>query len=271
MITRASGKLKNSRLPSFISASRAHLQRKCACGGAAGPTGECEDCSKKRRFGLQTKLKINEPGDIYEQEADRIADQAFHNSFSGAPPRIQRFSGHSNGQVDAAPASVDHAIAGPGRPLEPALRQDMEQRFGHDFSRVRVHTGAVAEQSAKDVNAHAYTLGHDIVFGAGQFNPGTHRGRRLIGHELVHVVQQSSADGNSVGQNDGKCCLSVIPQQRNGAPTTIQRDEAGGGSNRVPGPGDWAELASQRARRHRGHCYPRRDRAGERFTTAAAD
>ena len=86
--------------------------------------------------------------------------------------------------MDAAPASVDQALASPGRPLEPALRQDMEQRFGHDFSRVRVHSGAAAEQSAQDVNATAYTVGHDIVFGAGRFAPGTNEGRRLIAHEL---------------------------------------------------------------------------------------
>lgn len=95
------------------------------------------------------------------------------------------------GQTDAAPTSVDQALDSPGSPLEPALRQDMEQRFRSDFSRVRVHSGAVAEQSARDVNANAYTVGHDIVFDAGAFKPGTHEGRRLIAHELTHVVQQS--------------------------------------------------------------------------------
>ena len=189
------------------------LQRKCACGNNTMAGGECEECSKKKRLGLQTKLKINEPGDIYEQEADRIADQVLatpaHSAVSGAPPRIQRFSGQSNGQMDAAPASVDHALASPGRPLEPALRQDMEQRFGHDFSRVRVHSGAAAEQSARDVNAHAYTVGHDIVFGAGRFAPGTNEGRRLIAHELTHVVQQSGADGIRLDQSYEKRGLSI--------------------------------------------------------------
>ena len=164
----------------------------------AWPSGECEECSKKKRLGLQTKLKVNEPGDIYEQEADRIADQVMatpaHPAVSGAPPRIQRFSGQPNGQMDAAPASVDQALASPGRPLEPALRQDMEQRFGHDFSRVRVHSDAAAEQSARDVNAHAYTVGHNIVFGAGQFAPGTRQGRRLIAHEVTHVIQQAGEE-----------------------------------------------------------------------------
>jgi hypothetical protein len=95
---------------------------------------------------------------------------------------------------------VDQALASSGRPLEPALRQEMEERFGHDFSRVRVHSGTTAEQSAEDVNAHAYTVGHDIVLGADRFGTETHEGRRMIAHELTHVVQQSSADGNSVNQ-----------------------------------------------------------------------
>jgi len=162
-------------------------------------SGGCEECGKKRPLGLQTKLKINEPGDAYEQEADRIADQVMaapaEHEVGGAPLRIQRFSGPSNGQVAAAPASVDHALASPGRPLYPALRQDMEQRFGYDFSRVRMHMGAAAEQSAQEVNAHAYTVGHNIVFGAGQFSPATQRGRRLIAHELTHVLQNAGQPG----------------------------------------------------------------------------
>ena len=68
----------------------------------------------------------------------------------------------------------------------------MEQRFGHDFSRVRVHSGPAAEQSAREVNANAYTVSHDIVFGAGRFAPSTPEGRRLIAHELTHVVQQTA-------------------------------------------------------------------------------
>src|SRR5262249_22422850 len=147
------------------------LQRKCACGGGASElTGECEECSKKKIAGLQTKLRINEPGDIYEQEADRVAKQVLanpaHPDVGGAPLRIQRFSGQSSEQMSGAPHSVDRALASPGQPLEPTLRHDMERRFGHDFSRVRVHLGAAAEQSAKDINAQAYTVGHSIVFDA---------------------------------------------------------------------------------------------------------
>jgi hypothetical protein len=153
---------------------------------------------------IQAKLVIDQPGDEYEREADRIAGMMAapaHYALGGAPPpHIQRFGGRLAGQLDVAPASVDQALASPGRSLEPALRQDMEQRFGHDFSRVRIHTGALAEQSARDVMARAYTVGHDIVFGAGRLVPGTQEGRRLIAHELTHVVQQSGADGNSVLQ-----------------------------------------------------------------------
>jgi hypothetical protein len=148
---------------------------------------------------IQAKLTINQPGDPYELEADRIADQVLatpaHPAVSGAPPRIQRFAGQPPGQAHAAPASVDQTLASPGSPLGPALRQNMEQRFGHDFSRVRVHSGKVADQSARDVNAHAYTVGHNIVFGTDRFAPETREGRRLIAHELAHVVQQAGAPG----------------------------------------------------------------------------
>ena len=198
------------------------LQRKCACGGSAGMSGKCEECSKKQRLGLQTKLQVNEPGDIYEQEADRIADHVMaataHPIVNGAPPRIQRLAAQPAGQMDAAPASVDQALASPGRPLEPALRQDMEQRFGHDFSRVRVHSGAAAEQSAQQVNASAYTAGHDIVFGAGRFAPGTHEGRRLIAHELTHVVQQ---DGGQLHQARAQA------KEGAGGPSVVQRQPKG--------------------------------------------
>lgn len=145
---------------------------------------------------IQTKISINQPGDVYEQEADRIADQMAtpaHSAVSGAPPRIQRFSGQSDGQMDAAPASVDQALASPGRPLEPTLRQDMEQRFGYDFSRVQVHSGAAAEQSARDANARAFTVGRNVVFGRGEYAPHTVRGYHLLAHELTHVVQQSKS------------------------------------------------------------------------------
>ncbi len=88
---------------------------------------------------------------------------------------------------------MQEVLSSPGRPLDAATRAFMEPRFSHDFSRVRVHSDAATEQSAQDVNAHAYTVGHDMVFGVGRFAPETNEGRRLIAHELAHVVQQSGS------------------------------------------------------------------------------
>ncbi len=175
-------------------ATRGLLQRQCACGNHTVAGGECAACAKKKN-GLQRKLAIGASNDPLEREADRVADQVMaasaHPVVGGAPPRIQRSARQATEGTGTAPASVDRVLAGAGRPLEPALRQDMEQRFGHDFSRVRVHAGAAAEQSAREVNANAYTVGHAVVFGAGGFAPGTQEGRRLIAHELTHVVQQA--------------------------------------------------------------------------------
>jgi hypothetical protein len=107
-------------------------------------------------------------------------------------------------ETASAPASVEHALASPGQPFEPALRQEMEQRFGYDFSRVRVHIGAAAEQSARDVNARAYTVGDNLVFGAGEYKPDTRQGQRLLAHELTHVVQQQSgAEANVARRSNG--------------------------------------------------------------------
>jgi hypothetical protein len=181
------------------------LKRKHDFGPHTIAGGELGAYSKKKRLGLQTKLKVNEPGDIYEQEADRVADQVMAmpaNSKVGDVPRsIQRLSGEPTRQRGTAPASVDQALASPGRPLEPSLRQDMEQRFGYDFSQIRVHTDAKAAESARAVNARAYTIGRNIVFGSGQFSPHNQKGQILLAHELTHVIQQSSAD-NCLVQRD---------------------------------------------------------------------
>ncbi|MGZ5016906.1 MAG: eCIS core domain-containing protein [Methylobacter sp.] len=191
---------------SFLPPAQNLLQRKCACGNHTVAGGECAECAKKKS-GLQRKLAIGASNDPLEQEADRVADQVMaapvHSAVSGAPPHIQRYARQTIDGLDAAPVSVDHVLDSSGRPLEPVLRHDMEQRFGQDFSRVRVHSGTTAEQSAWDVEAQAYTAGHNIVFGAGRFAPGTREGRRLLAHELTHVVQQSGAEANVVRRSDG--------------------------------------------------------------------
>src|SRR5262249_51739086 len=81
-------------------------------------------------------------------------------------------------------------LRSPGRPLDASTRAFIEPRFGHDFSQVRVHTDTRAAESARSVNALAYTVGRNVVFGAGQYAPQSYAGRRLIAHELTHVIQQ---------------------------------------------------------------------------------
>lgn len=170
------------------------LQRACACGQHTYGGGECEECKKKGL--LQRKLAIGAINDPLEQEADHIANEVLaapaHAPVSGAPLSIRRLAGPASGPAGTAPSSVDRALNEPGVLLSPALEAEMGQRFGHDFSRVRVHTGPAAERSARDVNALAYTVGHDIVFGAGGFAPQAPEGRRLLAHELTHVIQQTS-------------------------------------------------------------------------------
>lgn len=106
--------------------------------------------------------------------------------------RIQRKKS-GDGEREVAPPIVHEALRAGGEPLDEATRAFMEPQFGYDFGRVRVHTGETAAQSAQAVNALAFTAGHDVVFGAGQYRPGMEAGRQLIAHELVHVVQFSSA------------------------------------------------------------------------------
>jgi hypothetical protein len=93
---------------------------------------------------------------------------------------------------EAARPVVQDALRSPGRPLDPASRELFESRFDHDLSQVRVHTDEQAAESARAVNAQAYTVGQDVVFGKGQFAPGTGAGQQLLAHELVHVVQQAA-------------------------------------------------------------------------------
>ena len=160
---------------------------------------------------LQRKVAIGPVDDPLEHEADRVADQVLRMSkpqpqpaCGGAYPKCQTaqpgqeqkrlrtksvLQPSDTGQI-AAPPIVHEVLAAPGQPLDAGTRAFMEPRFGHDFSTVRVHSDAVAEQSVRAVNANAYTVGHNIVFGAGRFAPETHEGRRLLAHELTHVIQQ---------------------------------------------------------------------------------
>jgi hypothetical protein len=96
---------------------------------------------------------------------------------------------------------VHDVVGSGGTPMEPGLRADMEGRFGHDFGDVRIHNDAAAHHSAKSVNAQAFTVGSDIVFQSGNYDPGSAAGKHMLAHELTHVVQQRTGpvDGTDAG------------------------------------------------------------------------
>ncbi|TQF68268.1 DUF4157 domain-containing protein [Rhodococcus spelaei] len=170
--------------------------------------------------GLQTKLAINKPGDAFEQEADRVAEKimrmpdtqlqrtcACGGAGSGEDCHCKKLaegvqrshSGSNAAETSAtAPAVVHKVLNSPGEPLSATARDYLEPRFGRDFAAVRIHTDTTAAESTKAVDAQAYTVGHDVVFGPGQYAPHTECGRLLLAHEMAHVVQQApDAVGNS--------------------------------------------------------------------------
>jgi hypothetical protein len=206
---------------------------------------------------IQTKLTVNTPGDIYEQEADDIADQVMRMaepaSVGSAPAAIQRKCAACEDEEKAVPtehapsvitqrsskgatarpvasqsveggeeefplasqavifrkaefttprtapelasAVTDRLVAGQagGDPLPAVTRQRMENAFGHDFSRVRVHHDAEAGEMSQQLSACAFTHGSHIYFGHRMYDPGGSSGKRLLAHELTHVVQQGQA------------------------------------------------------------------------------
>jgi hypothetical protein len=167
---------------------------------------------------LQPKLTLNTPGDIWEREADRVAEQVTKlnqlelrhagrcavesgMSHQAAAERLQIKSVHSNEITEIeVPPSVEEVLRSPGQPLDSTTRAFMEPRFGHDFSSVRVHRDERAANAAALIDARAFTAGRDIVFGAGEYAPDTQIGRMLLAHELAHVTQQV---GNTIQRQGG--------------------------------------------------------------------
>jgi hypothetical protein len=163
---------------------------------------------------------IDKPGDEHEREADRVSEQVMRAS---EPPEHDRMQARSleasDSKPDDVPPVVHEVLSSAGESLDPATRAFMEPRFGHDFGQVRVHTNSKAAESARDLNANAYTVGRNIVFGAGQFRPETRMGRRLLTHELTHVVQQQRSGPTSPPlQRDTPQGPSPAPRQPPAAP-----------------------------------------------------
>ncbi len=191
-----------------VSTNTGVLQRKsCACGGG------CPTCQAK-----SSDLKVSQPNDAVEIETDRVADKVMRMQIDEAKPnenmldppdQIHRKSSscevkavkdkiQGEGEIlpfvggipSQSPAHVQNAIDSDGQPIEHQTCSFFESRFRYDFSSVRVHTNAKAEQSSKAIKALAYTVGRNIVFGKNQYRPESEAGKFLIGHELAHVIQQ---------------------------------------------------------------------------------
>jgi outer membrane protein OmpA-like peptidoglycan-associated protein len=129
---------------------------------------------------------VGAPDDRYEREADQVSAMVMRMPEPAG-------GGQRPAAIPAAPVFADgiRALHGAGKPLQASDRSFFEARFGFDFSGVRVHDGPVAAYTARALGAQAYTIGHDVVFGGGQYMPGTNSGRHLLAHELTHVVQQT--------------------------------------------------------------------------------
>jgi hypothetical protein len=134
---------------------RGILRRKCDCGQHTIAGGECNTCKNKTSGALQRSAINHVP-------------------------------------ANDVPSVVHDVLNSPGQPLDTVTRAFMEPRFGHDFSRVRVHTDSRAAQSAQEVNALAYTVGNQLVFAPRQYEPNSQRGKKILAHELMHVVQQGA-------------------------------------------------------------------------------
>ena len=194
---------------------RIGLQRAstCACGGS------CPHCQS-----AVSGLEISEPNDPAEREADAVADRVMRlaenpvvPAASILQPKCAAYEGEADEEkplqakaespfpsaqsspgCSSAPPSVHAALNAPGQPLAAETRAFFEPQFGRDLSGVRLHTGAAAERSAREISASAYTVGRDIVFGNGGVAPEAGAGRWLMAHELAHVLQPGAREATVV-------------------------------------------------------------------------
>ena len=138
--------------------------------------------------------------------------------------------------VSSVPPVVNNVLASPGRPLDAGTRSFLEPRFGHDFSRVRIHDDARAAESARAVNAHAYTVGEDIVFDSGRYDPGSRDGMHLLSHELAHTVQQSGLQRRAADLPMGGSMESQLEREADSAATAVLSGGLPGSPTRLATP-----------------------------------
>ncbi|MBX2826907.1 MAG: DUF4157 domain-containing protein [Flavobacteriaceae bacterium] len=183
---------------------------------------------------LQRKLSIGSADDAYEKEADQVADKVVQMKPAemGSPPQIgaliqrqcadceeesiqQKGAGSEGGTASQALTQQINNTRGNGHKMDSSTLDFMENRFGSDFSNVSIHTGSNAIQMNRELNAHAFTVGNDIYFNQGKYNPGSESGKHLLAHELTHTIQQGH------GKNLRRSMVS--PTQANGG--TVSEEE----------------------------------------------
>lgn len=219
----------SERQSSFIPVRSPLLQRKCACGNSVGSMSECNACQTQS---LTLQRQQTQPSQL------------------DVPPN--------------APPIVHEVIRSSGHALDPQTQQLMESRFHHDFSQVRLHTDEKATESARSVNALAYTVGQQIVFDSGHYNPRTLTGQTLLAHELVHTIQQGKQspatphlrlEGAQAGAEQE--ANTVAQQVVQGSPVGLSQPQA-----RI-------SQTLQRQRRRSRSATASTPRVGTRFTHAA--
>jgi hypothetical protein len=192
---------------------------------ATAKAGQLTEATRQTGFNfaslpIQAKLTIGKPGDQYEQEADRVAHQVVNQinspsvqqqqnseeeELQAKPLGIQPLTGQRRGALAEGTASSElegeiQRARGSGQALDASIRQPMEQTMGADFSRVKIHADANADQLSQSIQAKAFTTGNDIFFKQGEYNPSSRGGQELLAHELTHVVQQGGG-GSAINRS----------------------------------------------------------------------
>jgi hypothetical protein len=241
-----------------------------------------------RLLRLQAKLAVGARGDAYEQEADRVAERVTNmhepraerdcSCGGGCASCTAEQTGHGPLQVARAeaaeadgaeaPQSVGEVLGSPGAPLDAETRAFFEPRFGYDFGGVRVHTDGAAAESARELNARAYTVGSHIAFMRGGYEPDSAEGRRLLAHELTHVVQQGGGEAAPSVQLDRYCPDGAVDD------AAVQRhiDSALAFARRPRGGGIDLAVAFARLRSSReNHCCDLNLAAAEHYMWARSE
>lgn len=180
-------------------------------------------------------LTISRPGDALEHEADRVAERMGH---SNETHDSKVASGQEARPLGVADASFTKST-GPAQQLPADVQHQFEPQLGYDLSHVRIHTGQQAAESASAINAAAYTVGQDIVFGANQYAPETNAGKRLIAHELAHVMQQAQQRNSFAPSNH-------FTSQLSSAVGVVQRQKGSGTEDWDFTPADYGQLVKNK-------------------------